>query len=451
MADRTIGIAMLGCGVVGTGVLDILLRQGEALRRRTGLRFDLRHVVVRDPQKYAARTELRGLPFTSDARRVMTDTAVKIVVEVMGGTDAADELIRAALDAGKRVVTANKALLALRGDELFALARRKGVCIGFEASCGGGVPIIGALQHGLVANRIHALIGIVNGTCNFILTRMTRNGLSYEDALNEAQRAGFAEADPTLDVSGRDAAQKLAILGGLAFNARIRESDIHVEGIDRIDPLDIRFAGELGYVIKLLAIGEAQRNGLSLRVHPALVHRDDVLADVGGSFNAVSVWGDALGHALFYGRGAGSTPTASAVASDIVDMALGVTDAAFNQLRIFPDLTPAARVLPFAELRSRYYLRLMAKDEPGVLAQVTHILGEQGISLSAILQHEMDEGNSVPVIITTHMAREGAMQLAVAQIDRLEAITAPGVCLRIIDSPEEFGRNEDIQSEDTTT
>jgi homoserine dehydrogenase len=446
MANRTIGIAMLGCGVVGAGVLDILLRQGQPLKQRTGLQFDVRHVVVRNPKRYADRPELKGLPLTSDARKAIADPEVEIVVEVMGGTDAAGDLVRAALRGGKRVVTANKALLALHGSELFALAREHGVCIGFEASCGGGVPIIGALQHGLVANRLHALIGIVNGTCNFILTRMTRNGLSYDDALKEAQRAGFAEADPTLDVSGRDTAQKLAILGGLAFNARIAESDIHVEGIERIDPLDIRFARELRYVIKLLAVGETVRgdsgDGLSLRVHPALVHEDNVLADVSGSFNAVSVWGDALGHALFYGRGAGSTPTASAVASDIVDMALGVSDAAFNQLRIFPDLTPPANLLPFAQLRSRYYLRLMVRDEPGVLAQVTRILGEQEISLSAILQHEMEEDHGVPVIITTHVAREGAMQSAVEQIDRLEAVMTPGVCLRIIDSPREFNETE---------
>lgn len=435
---------MLGCGVVGRGVADILLRRAESLKQRAGLVFDLRHVVVPDPAKYAKIPELQGLKFTSDAQRAIGDPRVDIVIELIGGTGAADHHIRAALAVGKRVVTANKALLAMKGRELFALARQAKSAIGFEASCGGGIPIISALQHGLIANRIHALVGIVNGTCNFILTRMTRNGLSYGDALKEAQQAGFAEADPTLDVSGRDAAQKLSLLAGLAFNARVEQGDIYVEGIDTLDPLDIRFAGELGYVIKLLAIGERQAEGdhagqLCLRVHPSLVHRNDVLAEVSGSFNAVGVWGDVLGHALFYGRGAGSAPTASAVVADVVDMAMGVTQAAFAQLRIFPDLTQPPAILPFDELRSRYYLRLMVHDKPGVMARVTGVLGEQGISLSAILQHEMDDGQSVPIVITTHLAREGAMRQAMRQLDNLDAITSKGVCLRIMDAPGEFG------------
>jgi homoserine dehydrogenase len=437
MAERSVGIALLGCGVVGSGVVRILREQRELLSRRTGLEFDIRHIVVRHPAKQ--RGELTDLPLTTDLDKAINDERVDIVLELIGGTDAAREAIEATLKAGKPVVTANKSLLAARGAELFALARKHETCIAFEASCGGGIPIIDSLMKGLIANRIDAMVGIVNGTCNVILTRMTRNGWTYQQALEEAQKLGFAEADPTLDVSGRDAAQKLALLASLAFNVRISEDDIHVEGVDTIRPEDIGFAGELGYVIKLLAI--AARNGgdrLSLRVHPTLVHRSDVLADVSGSFNAISVYGHALGHALFYGRGAGQMPTASAVVADLVGVALGTIPHAFRQLNIFPDATAPALVLPFDELESRYYLRLMARDVPGVLADVTKILGREKISLSAILQRETDAGQHVPVVTTTHLAYEGAMRAALQAIDALPNIAPPSVCLRIIDQPREF-------------
>jgi homoserine dehydrogenase len=439
MSDRSIGIALLGCGVVGGGVLRILTEQREMLRRRTGVTFDVRHVVVRDAAKPRSQPTPNLKPGT-DAGAAIESKDTDVVIELIGGTAAAKSAIEHALRLGKPVVTANKSLLAAHGVELFALAKKHNTCIAFEASAGGGIPIIQALMRGLVANRIDALVGIVNGTCNVILTRMTRNGWSYEQALKEAQQNGFAEADPTLDVSGRDAAQKLALLASLAFNARIAETDVHVEGIDRLQKLDIEFARDLGYVIKLLAIGERwDHDRVALRVHPTLVHQDDVLAEVAGSFNAISVYGHALGHALFYGRGAGQMPTASAVVSDLVSVALGTAQAEFQQLRVFPDSTPAASVLPFHELQSRYYLRLMAKDVPGVLAQVTKALGDHGISLSAIHQRETDAGQFVPVVITTHLAGEGAMQAALREIDALTTISAPSTCLRIIDPPKEFG------------
>jgi homoserine dehydrogenase len=438
MAERAVGIALLGGGVVGSGVIKILADQRELLRRRTGLTFDIRHVVVRNAKKHA---ELHaGLPITTDAAKAIDDPKVQIVVELIGGTTTAGEWIERAIKLGKPVVTANKSLLAARGAEFFTLAKKHNTAIAFEASCGGGIPIIDALSKGLIANRIDALVGIVNGTCNVILTRMTRNGWSYAKALEEAQKAGFAEADPTLDVSGRDAAQKLALLASLAFNARVSESDIHVEGVDKIQPADINFAGELGYVIKLLAIAERwNHEQVALRVHPTLVHKDDVLAEVSGSFNAISVYGHALGHALFYGRGAGQMPTASAVVADLVSVALGTTPLAFKQLRIFPDATSPANVLPIEELQSRYYIRLMARDVPGVMAEVTEALGRDKISLSAVLQRESDEGQYVPVVITTHMAKEGAMRQALKAIDSLKTIQPPSVCLRIIDQPREFG------------
>jgi homoserine dehydrogenase len=435
MVQKNVGIALLGCGVVGGGVVSILLDQNNLLQQRTGLNLELRHVVVRDPNKTSRRA---NLPLSTDALKAINDPAVNLVVELIGGTTTAREYIQAALKAGKPVITANKSLLAAHGPEIFRLAKKHNTCIAFEASCGGGIPIINALQHGLVANRIDALVGIVNGTCNFILTQMTRHAWTYTQALAEAQRLGFAEADPTLDVSGRDAAQKLAVLAGLAFNSAVNESDIHIEGIDKLQEQDIKLARELGYVIKLLAIGErVNGNKIALRVHPTLVHTSDVLAEVSGSFNAVSVYGHAVGHTLFYGRGAGQMPTASAVVADIVNVALGVTPLAFKQLNIYPDSVAKAEVLPIAELTSRYYLRLLAKDEPGVLAQVTKILGQQKISLSAIMQHEANFGQFVPVVITTHKAKEGAVQQALKEMNALPAISGT-VCLRIIDQPQEF-------------
>lgn len=445
MADKTVGIALLGCGIVGGGVAGILRAQRELIRTRTGIDLELRHVVVKSKEEYPPNAA--ELPMSLDAAAAIDDPRSEIIVELIGGTNVAGTFIERALKLGKPVVTANKSLLALRGKELFALARQNNTAIAFEASCGGGIPIIEALLRSLVANRIDAILGIVNGTCNFILTQMTQKGWSYQQALAEAQKQGFAEANPTLDVSGRDAAQKLAILSSLGFNVHVTENDIHVEGIDKLQAADIQFAGELGYVIKLLAIAQRHypagvtaddQSALSVRVHPTLVHKDELLADVSGSFNAISVYGHALGHALWYGRGAGRTPTASAVVADIIGMAMGTTLATFRQLRTLPDQTPPARVLPFHELRSRYYLRMTARDEPGVLAQVTAALGRQRISLSAIVQHEHGHEQGVPVIITTHLANEGAMQSAIKEIDALPAIVAPTICLRIIDQPKEF-------------
>ncbi len=440
---ESIGITLLGCGIVGSGVVRILAEQKELIERRTGLRFDLRHVVVRDLSKH--REQAAILPLTTDADAALDDPAVKIVIELMGGDEPARTYIERALSMGRAVVTANKGLLATRGPELFSLAREHRTCIAFEASCGGGIPIIDALTRGLLANRVDALVGILNGTCNVILTRMTRDGFTYEQALAEAQRCGFAEADPTLDVSGKDSAQKLALLAGLAFNVRVDLAQIFIEGIDALQPADIAFARELGYVVKLLCIAQRdQQRGreeqIALRVHPTLVHQDDVLAEVSDSFNAISVYGHAIGHASFYGRGAGQMPTASAVVADLIGVGLGTTQLAFRQLRIFPDSTPKANVPPVEQLEARYYLRLTARDVPGVLAEVTDALGRNGISLSAVLQREaIGLGQHVPVVITTHKAREGSMRAALKQIDGLKTVVPPAVCLRILDQPKEFG------------
>jgi homoserine dehydrogenase len=439
-SEKTLGVCLLGCGIVGGGVVRILMDQARMLQDRTGVRFVLKHVVVKGPEDYPP--DAAELPMSTDAAAAIDDPASQVIIELIGGTGVAGTLVERALKLGKPVVTANKSLLAARGPELFALARKHNSCIAFEGSCGGGIPIIDALSRGLVANRIDALLGILNGTCNFILTQMTRRGWTYDQALKEAQKQGFAEANPTLDVSGGDTADKLTIMASLAFTTRVSKSDIHLEGIDTLQADDIRFAGELGYVIKLLAIaqrhsGTGGRSRLSLRVHPTLVHKDDPIADVSGSFNAISIYGHALGHAMWYGRGAGRTPTASAVVADLVGIALGAAPAAFSQLRIFPDQTPPADVLPFDQLQSRYYIRLMARDQPGVLAQVTAALGRQKISLSAILQHE-NHGEFAPVVITTHHANEGGLQAALREIDAMPVIGAPATCIRIMDQPEEF-------------
>src|SRR5690606_37580171 len=313
--------------------------------------FVLRHVVVKSKEDYPP--EAANLPMTTDGNAAIDDPATDVIIELIGGTGVAATFVEQALKAGKPVVTANKALLATRGRGLFALARQHNTAIAFEASAGGGIPIIDALTRGLVANRVDALLGIVNGTCNFILSKMTQNGWSYDQALKEAQEQGFAEANPAMDVEGRDAAQKLVILGSIAFNARIDEKDVHCEGIDGLDAQDIRFAQELGYVIKLLAIGQRVDGKIALRVHPTLVHQDDLLAEVNGSFNAISVYGHALGHGLWYGRGAGRMPTASAVVADLVSIGLGTAQSAFQQLNVLWDQTDPGEVLPFDQLQSR--------------------------------------------------------------------------------------------------
>ena len=435
-SEKTIGVALLGSGVVGAGVLKILAAQSARFAARYGVTFDVRHVVVRDVAK--SRSLPAGTKVSTDAEAAIDDPAVGLVIELIGGVDRAGALVERALRLGKPVVTANKALIAASGPELFRLAREKKTCIAFEASCGGGIPIVDAMVRGLAANDLRALVGIVNGTCNYILTRMTQAGLPYADALKEAQAAGFAEADPTSDVSGRDAAQKLSILAGLAFGGVFGDRDMLIEGIDTLDARDIDLARELGYVIKLLAIGERAGGKVSLRVCPTLVHKTDVLADVGGSFNAISVWGDALGHALFYGRGAGSSPTASAVVADLISVAIGATQVLFDHLAVYPDSAKPIVLLPVEQIRSRYYLRMTARDLPGVMARLATILGDHGISLSAVLQHESTDAGYVPIVITTHLASEGSIRQAVREIDALDVIGKKTVCLRIIDQPKEF-------------
>ncbi len=439
--DSNTGVAIIGCGTVGGAAATLLTRDAATISERLGADLELRHVVDLD---FAHAREL-GLDeklFRDDLQQALADEGVSVVAELIGGIDTAREIIEQAIRAGKHVVTANKALLAHHGPELMALARERGVCIGFEASCGGGIPIIRALIDGLIANRIDALFGIVNGTCNYILTAMTRQGAGYAETLGEAQKRGLAEADPTLDVAGVDSAHKLAIMAALAFGRRVDFDSIPVEGIDTLHACDVAYGQELGYIIKLLAIAERRSEGLSLRVRPAFISREHPLAWVSGPFNAVSVYAHATGHTMYYGRGAGDMPTGSAVVADMAAVAVGTTTSQFERLKLWPDLTPRAEQLPVESVESRYYLRMMAEDRPGVLAKVAAVLGARDISIRSVLQHEppeADDGDGVPVVITTHAAAEGDVRRAIAEVDALDVIKAPTVCIAIVDEhPEEL-------------
>lgn len=440
MKNEPYGIAVVGCGTVGGATARLLIEDAQYLKTRCGIDIPLKYIIDVD----FSHARSLGLPeelYEKDLRKAIDDEDVKIVVELVGGTTAAKEITKKVLSSKKHIVTANKALLAHHGNELFALARANGVSLAFEASCGGGIPIIRALYDGLTANRLEALYGIVNGTCNYILTAMTHKGQTYDEALAEAQRDGLAEADPTLDVSGMDSAHKLAILASLAFGGRVDLHNIPVEGIDTLELMDVEFGRELGYIIKLLAVTQRTRNGISLRVRPAFIGTDHPLAWISGPFNAISVYGHAVGHTMYYGRGAGGRPTASAVVADIVSVAMDTFGKVFKTLNIWPDKTNPARIVPIEDIESRYYARLMVVDKPGVFAQIASVLANHKISISSVLQKEPhapeNEPTVLPVVITTHRAREGSMRNALEEFDRLEAVREKSVCISIIDEHEE--------------
>jgi len=438
---RSMGVAIVGCGTVGCATATLLTRDAELIAARSGVGLELRHVVDVDFAS-ARQAGLDESLFRPDLDEALADESVGVVAELVGGTTVAKTIIERAVRAGKHVVTANKALMAHHGAELCALARECGVCIAFEASCAGGVPIIRALTNGLVANRIDALYGIVNGTCNYILTGMTQRGQSYADALAAAQQRGLAEADPSLDVQGADSAHKLAILASLAFGVRIDFDAISVAGIDSLDLCDVRYGQQLGFTIKLLAIATRQNGGLSLKVSPAFIHTEHPLAWVSGSFNAISVYGHITGHTMYYGRGAGGMPTASAVVADLVSVGVGTWQDKFTGLRLWQDLNGPAKQLPIAEARSEFYLRVMCDDHPGVLAQIAAFLAARDISIQSVLQHEPPAGSSsglVPLIIGTHMARYADIRAALAKVEALDSVEGSCVCIPIVDEhPEDI-------------
>jgi len=427
-----IGIGLVGMGVVGGGVTRILQDREDEFKNTRGLDLDIRKVAVRDLTKPRA-TDLPSDRFTTNPMDVVNDPEVQIVIEVMGGTETAHDVVFAALQNGKDVVTANKALLAERGDGLFEAAVENNVGLGFEASVCGGIPIIQTLSQSLVANNIQSLYGILNGTTNFILTRMTEEGADFDPMLKEAQDLGFAEADPTMDIDGTDAAQKLSLLCRLAFRQRVSTDDILKEGISHITALDIDFARELGYTIKLLGIARAVGDRIEARVHPALVPHSALLADIRNEFNAVEIVGSAIDAQVFYGKGAGELPTPSAVVADLITIAerrkdgLGPAGAPLAPL-------PDADLVSIDDVQTECYCRFTVHDKPGVLAEISTLFAGENISIETVIQHGRSEteGGTVPLIMITHDAPEAAMRHAISHIDSLSAVTEKSQIIRIL-------------------
>ena len=438
MQEKIVKVGLVGFGTIGSGVAKIILENADAISAKTGLRLQLACVVDTD-LKRPRPVKLPDGVLTNDLNKLINDKSIQIAVELVGGTGIAKEIQLKMLAAGKDVVTANKALLAEHGAELYSAAQKANRCIAFEASCAGGIPIISGIRTGLAANDIKAIYGIVNGTCNYILSNMTDKGADFADALAQAQQKGYAEADPTLDISGGDSAHKLAILASIAFGYQIALSDIYVEGIERISKDDVRFGGEMGYVLKLLAIAEKDDNGrISLRVHPSFISKENRLAQVDGSFNAISIFGHAVGNVMFYGRGAGMMPTASAIVADIIDVALGNSATTFRNLHLRPRSEVAAKIDKIDNLVSRFYIRLKVKDQPGVFAQIGKVLADNAISISGVLQHEgQGSDDTVPVVITTHPNRQDKVSAALAGLAALDTVCDKPVCIRIVDIPED--------------
>jgi homoserine dehydrogenase len=438
MNERIVRIGLVGFGTVGSGIVRVLQENADSIAAKTGLRLELAAVV--DTNTTSPRpVKLPDGILTSDLSRILDDKTIEIGIETVGGTTIAKEIQLKMLNAGKNVVTANKALLALHGAELFRTARQNGKCIAFEASCAGGIPIISAIRTGLAANNVTAMYGIINGTCNYILSNMSSKGEPFAQALAQAQQKGYAEANPTLDIGGGDSAHKLAIMASLLFGYEISLDDIYVEGIEGISEEDIRNGKEMGYALKLLAIGRKDKeNKICLCVHPSFIADDIPLARVNGSFNAISIFGNAVGEVMFYGRGAGMMPTASAIVADIIEVALGNSGRIFNSL----NLKPNEQVKPFIEkidnLAGRFYIRIMCKDQPGALAQISRILADHNISISGALQHEgTGPNNTVPLIITTHPTVQKRLSTALKDIEKLDVIGGKLVCIRIVDIPED--------------
>jgi len=438
MSEQIIKIGLVGFGTVGAGVAKIILEGADAIAAKTGLRLKLACVVDTDT-KSARPVKLPKGILTSDLDKLLKDDSIQIGIELVGGTGAAKQIQLKMLRAGKDVVTANKALLAEYGGELYKVAHENKLCIAFEASCAGGIPIISGLRTGLAANNITAIYGIVNGTCNYILSSMTSKSEDFSEALKQAQKLGYAEANPTLDICGGDSAHKLAILASIAFGCEIAFDDISVEGIEEVSKDDIRYGGEMGYVLKLLAIGQKDDKGrISLRVHPSFIAKDNSLARVNGPFNAVTVFGDAVGQVTYYGRGAGMMPTASAVVADIIDVALGNSATTFRHLNLRSRSKTKRLIEKIGDSVSRFYIRVMCKDKPGVLAKITKILGDHQIGISGTLQHEgAGPDNTVPVVIATHLTRQKNVSDAVKEIKKLDVVGAKPVCIRIVDIQED--------------
>ncbi len=431
---KPISVGLLGIGTVGGGTWEVLNRNADEIRRRAGRAIRITHVADKDVKK--ARSVVKGrAQVVSDAFKLVRGNEVEIVVELIGGSGIAKQLVLEAIAHGKHVVTANKALLATHGNEIFAAAQKAGVMVAFEAAVAGGIPIIKALREGLTANRIEWIAGIINGTSNFILSEMRDKGLAFADALKDAQARGYAEADPAFDIEGVDAAHKLTILAALAFGIPMQLDKCFREGIQKLTRADIAYAEELGYRIKLLGITKKVQKGIELRVHPTLVPARRLIANVEGVMNAILVKGDAVGATLYYGAGAGSQPTASAVVADLVDVTRLITadpEHRVPHLAFQPDQLSKARVLPIGEVETSYYLRMRVIDKPGVLADITRILADSEISIDAMVQKEPGEGESrVDIVLLTHRALEKNVDRATAKIEKLASVLGKVMRIRL--------------------
>ncbi|SFR77170.1 homoserine dehydrogenase [Mitsuaria sp. PDC51] len=433
MTMNPIKVGLLGIGTVGGGTFQVLRRNQEEIRGRAGRGIEIAMVADLDVER--ARSIVGdACTVVADAREVIANPEIDIVVELIGGYGIARTLVLDAIKAGKHVVTANKALLAVHGSEIFAAAREQGVMVAFEAAVAGGIPIIKALREGLTANRIEWIAGIINGTTNFILSEMRSKGLDFATVLKEAQRLGYAEADPTFDIEGVDAAHKATIMSAIAFGIPVQFEQAHVEGITALQATDIKYAEQLGYRIKLLGIARRRDRGIELRVHPTLIPANRLIANVEGAMNAVLVQADAVGTTLYYGKGAGAEPTASAVIADLVDitrLATADPDHRVPHLAFQPDAMNDTPILPMEQVQTAFYLRLRVADQAGVLSRITTILAEHEISIDAVLQRESAEGESqTDLIILTHDTQEGRMSEALAKMQALETVLAPIVKLR---------------------
>ncbi len=433
--NDSVNVGVLGFGTVGSGTVKILLEQAHLLEQRAGVPIKLTWICDKDldtPRDVKTPQDI----LTKDVNDLFEDPNLHILVELIGGIEPARSLILEAIKRGKHIVTANKALLAIHGHEIFAAAAETGVEVAFEASVGGGIPVIKGVKEGLVANNLHTVMGIMNGTANYILTRMTEEGEEFTQVLKRAQELGYAEADPTYDVEGIDTAHKLAIMATLAFGCPVTLDDVYTEGISNITPLDIAFAKELGYRIKLLAIGKKTSQGIELRVHPTMIPETHLLSQVGGAYNAFYLIGDSVGKILMYGLGAGQMPTGSAVVADIVDIARDISTGCVG--RVAPLGLPFGNLeglkrRPMESLESKYYFRFSVLDKPGVLASISGILGEKGISIASVVQKGRDTKGSVPIVMLTHEAREANVRQALDVIDQLEVVSDRTMLIRMED------------------
>lgn len=430
---KKIRVGLIGFGTVGKGLAKALHAQKERLEQRTGTTFEL--ATVADIALETLPDEFRNVSLTKDANEIFTDPDIDIVVELIGGMEPAKTFLLNAIKNGKHVVTANKALLSVHGSEIFRAAAENNVEVGFEASVGGGIPVIKALKEGLVANRIHFIKGIMNGTANYILSQMTDHGTPFQEVLKEAQELGFAEADPTYDVEGIDTAHKLAILMTIAYGLNVHLDDISVEGISSIEPIDIDFARRFGYRIKLLAISRNHGEHVEARVHPTMVPEDHMLATINGAFNGIQFQGDTVGNVLLYGQGAGMMPTGSAVAADVIDIGRNIANGCINRvpaLSYLPEHIGQPTITPMEQLVCPYYFRITALDQPGVLSTITGIFGQHGISVRSMMQQTQDVNEPVYIVFRTHRATEGAVTKAIKDIDALDVCTAKTVKIRLL-------------------